>query len=756
LFLAPRFLTPQNPHLNYLYLMPKIIRKEIELAGKKFILETGELASHANGAVLATYGETVVLATVVAQPASPEVDFFPLAVDYEERLYAGGKISTSRFIKREGRPKEEAILTSRLIDRSIRPLFPKDYQAEVQVIITVLSVDQENEPDIVALIAASAALSISDIPWNGPIAGLRIGRQNGGYLLNPTESEKEFSSLDLIVVSARDEVVMIEAKADEVDEKSIAGAVKFAVVESKKVISLIEEFTKEAGLTKQTYQAEKLPAQKEKAILEFIEKNIIKDLEEPHKAQDEKWFSQSLEKLETEFETEEGEITSKHLSNLLDGVVANFLRQRILVQKKRIDGRSPDEIRSITARVSVLPRTHGSGFFQRGETQVLSIVTLGSPALEQLIEGMGGEETKKYMHHYNFPPFSTGEVRRLGPPGRREIGHGSLAEKALVPVLPSTDVFPYTIRVVSEVLSSAGSTSMAACCGSTLALMDAGVPIKEVVAGISIGLITDKKDKSKYVLLTDIAYQEDAQGDMDFKIAGTKNGITAIQMDIKLDGISQKIVEETLEKARLARLSILENILATIPIAREKISKYAPTVILVKIDPAKIGEVIGSGGKTINKIIAATGCAIDINDEGTVTISGKDPQAAKKAADWIEGIVKEVKPGEIYTGKVSRILPFGAMVEILPGKEGLVNSSQLAPYRINRVEDVVKIGQELKVRVIEIDDQGRVNLSARFDEGASQPFSGQIGNGPRRDFAPRRFDRRHQRGPDRRRPPKRY
>lgn len=736
--------------------MPKIIRKEIELAGRKLVFETGELAGHANSAVLASLGETVVLATVVAQPASPEVDFFPLAVDYEERLYAGGKISTSRFIKREGRPKEEAILTSRLIDRSIRPLFPKDYQAEVQVIVTVLSVDQENEPDIVALIATSAALSISDIPWNGPIAGLRIGRQNGGYILNPTESEKEFSSLDLIVVSTKDEVVMIEAKADEVDEKSIAGAVKFAVVEGKKVISLIEEFTKEAGLKKQTYEAEKLPSEKEKAVLDFIEKNIIKDLEEPHKAQDEKWFSQSLEKLETEFEKEEGEITSKHLSDLLDGAVANFLRQRILVQKKRIDGRSPDEIRPITTKVSILPRTHGSGFFQRGETQVLSIVTLGSPALEQLIEGMGGEETKKYMHHYNFPPFSTGEVRRLGPPGRREIGHGSLAEKALIPALPSTDVFPYTIRVVSEVLSSAGSTSMAACCGSTLALMDAGVPIKEAVAGISIGLITDKKDQSKYVLLTDIAYQEDAQGDMDFKIAGTKNGITAIQMDIKLNGISQKIVEEALEKARLARLSILEKILATIPISREKISQYAPTVILVKIDPAKIGEVIGSGGKTINKIIAATGCAIDINDEGTVTISGKDPQAAKKAAEWIEGIVKEVKPGEVYTGKVSRILPFGAMVEILPGKEGLVNSSQLASYRVNRVEDVVKVGQELKVRVIEIDDQGRVNLSARFDEGASQPFSGQMGKGPRRDFAPRRFDQRHQRGPDRRRPPKRY
>jgi len=755
LALNTRFLTLQILH-KLLYSMQKVVHKEIELAGRKLTLETGELALHANGAILATYGETVVLATVVSQPASPDVDFFPLAVDYEEKLYAGGKISTSRFIKREGRPTEKAVLTSRLIDRSIRPLFPKDYQAEVQVIITVLSVDQENDPDILALIATSAALSISDIPWNGPIAGCRVGQQNGGYFINPTESEEEFSNLDLVLVSSENEVVMIEAGANQTDEKSIVGAIEFGLEKNKQVSDLIVDFTKEAGVEKQQYKPDKLEVTVQKQVKDFIEREIIKDLEKPGISQDEKWFDESLKLLEEEFvKDDSSEITSKQLARALEEVVADFLREKILAGQKRTDGRTPDEIRPITAKVSLLPRTHGSGLFQRGETQVLSIVTLGSPALEQLIEHMEGENTKKYMHHYNFPPFSAGEVRRLGPPGRREIGHGALAEKALVPVLPSTDVFPYTIRVVSEVLSSAGSTSMAASCGSTLALMDAGVPIKEPVAGISIGLVTDKKNPSKYVLLTDIAYQEDAQGDMDFKIAGTSKGITAIQMDIKLDGIPIKIVKEAVEKAKIARLSILEKILKAIPISREKISKFAPTVILVKIDPAKIGEVIGSGGRTINKIIAATGSAIDINDEGTVTISGKDPQACKKAAEWVEGIVKEAKPGEEYQGKVTRILPFGAMVEILPGKEGLVNISQLAPYRVNKVEDVVQIGQELKVRVVEVDDQGRVNLSARFGKDAadSQP---QDFSGGRRNFSPRKFDRNRPRGFDRRRPPKRY
>lgn len=691
--------------------MSKLVRKELEIAGKKLVLETGELAGHANGSVVASYGETVVLATAVSEPAAADVDFFPLAVDYEERLYAGGKISTSRFIKREGRPSEEAVLTSRLIDRSIRPLFPKDYQAEVQVIITVLSVDFENDPDVVALTAASAALTISDIPWNGPIASVRVGRQNGGFMLNPTEEEKTFSNLDLVIAASASEITMIEAQADQVEEAALVKALEFGLKESQAVIKLIEDFASVVGVKKQEYQSTKLPPEKELEVKDFITGNLVVELE-TEIAQDETWFGNALVRLEEKFLKEEEEmISKKHLADLLDDAVAKFLRKRILVDKKRVDSRKPDEIRPITVKVPVLPRTHGSAIFQRGETQVLSIVTLASPALEQLIEGMSVEGTKRYMHHYNFPPFSTGEVRRLGPPGRREIGHGVLAEKALLPVLPTTDEFPYTIRVVSEVLSSAGSTSMASTCGSTLALMDAGVPIKEPVAGISIGLITDENDKSKYVTIVDIAYQEDAQGDMDFKIAGTKNGVTAVQMDTKLSGISLKVCQEALDKAKKGRLEILEKMLAALPQARQKISPHAPTVILVKIDPAKIGEVIGGGGKTINKIIAATGSAIDIKDDGTVTISAKDAEAAQKAAAWVEGIVKEPQPGEIYEGEIKRILPFGAMVEILPGKEGLVHISKMAPYRVEKVEDVVKIGQVVKVRVVEIDDMGRVNLS---------------------------------------------
>ncbi|MBI3283026.1 polyribonucleotide nucleotidyltransferase [Candidatus Curtissbacteria bacterium] len=745
--------------------MQKLVKKELDLAGKKLVLETGELAGHANGSVLASYGETVVLATAVSQPAPENVDFFPLAVDYEERLYAGGKISTSRFIKREGRPSEQAVLTSRLIDRSIRPLFPKDYQAEVQVIITALSVDGENDPDVLSLAAASAALSVSDIPWNGPLSGVRVGKQNGAYFLNPTEEEKKFSDLDLVLATTKDEVVMIEAAASEVDEKTLAGAIEFGVEAGKQIIKLIVDFTKEAGREKQKYEPKKIDEDHAKKVRDFIEANIIKDLETPGKAQDEAWFGEALDKLKEQFirrkallirrkallikEDETTDPTA--LSNFLDDAVADFLRKQVLAKKVRIDGRKPDEIRPITIKVPVLPRTHGSAIFQRGETQIISIVTLGSPALEQLIETMEKEEKRRYMHHYNFPPFSVGEVRRLGSPGRREIGHGALAQKALIPVLPSQDDFPYTIRVVSEVLSSAGSTSMASACGSTLALMDAGVPIKEPVAGIAIGLITDKTDKSKYVLLTDIAYQEDSQGDMDCKVAGTKNGITAIQMDIKLNGVSAKVLSQALEKAQTARLFILDLIQKAIPKSREKISKYAPTVILVKIDPAKIGEVIGSGGRIINKIIETTGAAVDIEDDGTVTISAKEAQAAQKAAEWVEGIVKEPQPGEIYEGTVKRIVPFGAFVEIAPGKEGLVHISRMAPYHVEKVEDVVKLNQTAKVRVLEIDDMGRLNLSMVEGFDGQKSYSPQGTGVPRREERGRRPFPRDRRGGEGRR-----
>lgn len=732
--------------------MQKLVRKELDLAGKKLVLETGELAGHANGAVLARYGDTVVLATAVAQEAPPDMGFFPLAVDYEERLYAGGKISTSRFIKREGRPSERSVLTGRLIDRSIRPLFPKDYQAEVQVIITVLSVDGENEPDVVSLIAASAALSISNIPWNGPLAGVRVGRKDTDYFANPTEEEKKFSDLDLVVATSKDEIVMIEVAAQEVDEKIVAGALEFAIAAGKPIIALIEDLVKEAGVKKQTYEPKKVAGDREKAVKDFIESDIIKELETPLKAQDEAWFGESVDRLKEVFQKEgEEAIEGKVLSDYLDEAVSDFLRKQVLSKKVRIDGRKPDEIRPITIKVGMLPRTHGSAIFQRGETQVLSIVTLGSPSLEQLIESMDREEKRRYMHHYNFPPFSAGEVKRMGSPGRREIGHGALAEKSLVPVLPTQDEFPYTIRVVSEVLSSAGSTSQASVCGSTLALQDAGVPLKEPVAGISIGLICDKADKSKYVLLTDIAYQEDSQGDMDFKVAGTKAGITAIQMDIKLTGISAKVAAEALEKAKVARVDILGQMAKAMPTAREKISQYAPTVILVKIDPSKIGEVIGSGGRVINKIIDTTGAAVDIEDDGTVTISAKDPASAQKAAEWVEGIVKEPQPGEVYEGPVKRIMPFGAFVEILPGKEGLVHISKMAPHHVERVEDVVKLDQIVKVNVSEIDDMGRLNLSMLFGDDAKKRSEERRSDdrGPRRPQG--RFDRRPSSRPPRKR-----
>ena len=735
----------------------KIVKKELEIGGKKLILETGKLANHANGAVLATYGETVVLATAVSQNPTQDLGYFPLSVDLDEKLYAGGRISTSRFIKRENRPSEKAILTSRLIDRSIRPLFPKGFQAEVQVIITVLSIDNTNDPDIPALIATSAALAISNIPWNGPISGLRVALKEGNYVLNPTEEERAASELEVLVASTKDEIVMIETAANEVEEKTIAGAFKFALEAGKAVISLIEDFAKEAGQPKQDYEQEKLSAKTQEKIRQFIEKNLMADFED--KSQDEGWFGDSIKTLEDEFlkkeeaselkEAEEQEVSAKVLSDILEEIVTDKLRDDILTHNKRPDGRKPDEIRPLSIDAGLLPRTHGSGLFQRGETQVLSIVTLGSPALEQLIEGMYGEETKRYMHHYNFPPFSTGEAKRRGAPGRREIGHGALAEKALVPVIPSSDQFPYTIRVVSEVLSSAGSTSQASVCASTLALMDAGVPIKEPVAGISIGLITDKVNRSKYVTLTDIAYQEDAQGDMDFKVAGTKNGITAIQMDIKLNGLSLKIIDEALEKAKTARLHLLGEMQRIIPESRKQLSVHAPRVIVVKIDPSKIGEVVGSGGRVINKIIAETGAAIDITADGNVTISSKDAQACQKAAEWVEGIVKEPQPEEEYEGTVKRIMNFGAFVEILPGKEGLVHISQLAPHRVENVEDVVKIGQKVKVRVVEIDDQGRLNLSMLFGDDIKEKSSQVRREAPRGRFDNRDRGRRPGRGPKR-------
>lgn len=680
---------------------------ETEIAGRLLVFEVGAFAQKSQSSVLAKYGETIVLATVCTKDISSEIGFLPLTVDFEERLYAGGRISTSRFIKREGRPSEEAILTDRLIDRSIRPLFEKYYPKEIQVIVTVLSIDQENDPAVLGILATSAALSISGIPWAGPIGAIRVGHKDGGYLANPQEKEIEFSDLDLIVVGKEGKTVMLEGGAREVAEDVILGAVEFAHREIQPIVSLIGEMKKKVGNKEEKPKATTLSAKDLKDVMTFIKKDIlVKDFD----YSEEKWQETAKEKL---FEKFGERIDRRELSRIFEEEVRQFFQESIQ-NGIRPDGRKFNELRSLNMSVGLLPRTHGSALFERGETQILSIVTLGSPALEQLIEGMTGEGTKRFMHHYNFPPFSTGEVRRVGPTGRREVGHGVLAERALVPVIPPEDKFPYTIRVVSEVLASAGSTSMGAVCDSSLALMDAGVPISEPVAGVAIGLVTKGEKK---IILTDIAYAEDAFGDMDFKIAGTKNGLTALQMDLKIRGIEKEIVSQSLSQAKEARVKILEKMRQTLPTFRATLSPYAPRVAVLHIDPAKIGEVIGSGGRVIRKIMEETGTVIDVEDDGTVNISGKDPTLCQKAVDWISSIVKEVKVGEFYEGEVKRILPFGAMVEFLPGKEGLVHISKLAPYRVGTVEDVVRIGQRVKVHVAEIDPQGRVNLSMISEGG---------------------------------------
>jgi len=683
----------------------QVVQKEISWGGRTLSLQHGKLASQADSAILARYGDTMVLATVVSAPPREDVDFFPLTVDYEERLYAAGRISTSRFIKREGRPKEDAILTGRLIDRSIRPLFPKDYFNEVQVIITVLSYDQENDPDTAALIATSAALSTSPIPWNGPIAMAKVGHRDGDFILNPTKTDESFSDLSLTVSFNKDKVVMIEGGAKEVAEEVVLKAIEFAKENVKPIFELLDSLREEIKVEKESYSVEEIKTELKKEVVGFIKENFKQELFDPEKSAREHLAEEMKETLYAKFE---GKLSKKAMGEIFDGVVKNLVREQIVEHEKRSDGRKLSEVRPIDIEVGILPRTHGSAVFKRGDTQALTVATLGSTSLEQLIEGMEGEETKRFMHHYTFPPFSTGEVRRLGPPNRREIGHGALVEKALGPVIPSEEKFPYTIRLVSEILSSSGSTSMAATCGSTLALMDAGVPISATVSGVAMGLVTEGE---KYRILTDIQALEDFYGDMDFKIAGTEKGITALQLDVKIDGLTSGIISETIAQAKTARGDILDKILEALPKAREEISKYAPKVAVIQIPPKKIGEVIGGGGKTINRIIDETGAAIDIEDDGTVRVSSTTEEGLKKAISWIEGLTHEVKAGEEYMGEVKRIMPFGAFVEILPGKEGLVHISQLAPYRVEDINKEVKLGQKLKVQVTEIDYQGRINLT---------------------------------------------
>lgn len=742
--------------------MQKPKKFETEVGGRRLTCELGRLAGLAHGSCTVQYGDTVVLATAVISPdVNDELDFFPLTVDYEEKLYAAGKIKGSRFIKREGRPSDEAVLTARMVDRSIRPLFDESSRHEIQVVITVLSVDQENDPDIVSLIAASVALSISRIPWQGPVAGVRVGQVNGEWVLNPTYEAFEKSDFDLTVVGNEERVVMLEMGGNEIEEKVVAEAVEFGHKHVKKITSFISDIQKEVGeekvgveLGESTEEEKKELARVEKIVKEKVKESQDKVLN----AKDKEGQKQATESLKDELEEvlkKDNEVTKEGRARglkMVEDIIAQEALRRIMEEDVRPDGRKPDEIRPLSSEVGVLPRTHGTGLFNRGETQVLSVVTLGSPGDEQLLDGMEVTGKKRYMHHYNFQGFSVGEVKRITGPGRREIGHGSLAEKAVLPLLPDKESFPYTIRVVSEVLASNGSTSQASICGSSLALMDAGVPITAAAAGISIGIVADD-DLKKYKILTDIQGVEDHIGGMDFKVAGTRKGITAIQMDVKVPGINFKIVQEALAAAKKAREKILDNMDKAIAEPRQELSPYAPKIVPVRINPDKIRDLIGPGGKIINKIIEETGVAIDIEDDGLVMVTAEADAKLEEALEWIKGITHEVQVGEVYTGKVSDIIKnrnngseIGAIVEILPGQDGMVHISQLDYKRVERVTDVVNIGDEVKVKVVEVDpEHGRIGLSIK---ALKEPPSGDFDQG-RGDFRRRgpRDNRRDSRRP---------
>jgi polyribonucleotide nucleotidyltransferase len=701
----------------------------LEFAGKDLTFETGVLAPQATSSILARLGDTMILATVVLGREST-LDYFPLSVEYVERLYAGGRIKGSRWVKREGRPTDDAVLTGRLIDRSIRPYFPKEYKREVQVIITVLSVDGEHDPDILAINAVSAALAISPIPWSGPIGAIRVGYVRGEndeaeYILNPTSTEMGFSDLDLVVSQMRDKTVMIEAGAKQVPEHVMLEAIKHAHVETHKMIAFIEDLVGKIGQTKETVSENTTKIEIAKRIEKMYKEEV--DALAKDKATKEGSSSAEGELIEKIYAGEkmqnpETELDKKVIAKALEYVMFQNIRKNVVKNKKRVDGRKMDELREIGAQVGLLPRTHGSALFYRGITQVVTVATLGSPRMEQLIESAEGEESKRYIHHYNMPPYSVGEAGRFGFTSRREIGHGALAERALEPVIPSKETFPYTMRLVSEVTSSNGSTSMASTCGSTLALMDAGVPIIKPVAGISVGMMSYPQGSTKegeYVLLTDIIGLEDFSGDMDFKVAGTDTGITAIQLDVKIPGLTVEQIEQIFERAKTARLKILETMLSVMPQSRDEVSVYAPKIELIQISVDKIGELIGPGGKIIKNIIATTGAQVDVEDDGTVTVSGTDEEAVAKALGMVEGITKDVIPGEVYEGEVKRILPFGAFVEFLPGKEGMVHVSKMARGFVQKPDDVVSVGKKVTVKVLEKDDQGRINLTMLLDdEGA--------------------------------------
>jgi polyribonucleotide nucleotidyltransferase len=683
-------------------------RYETMVGERALIIEAGKLAGQANGAVTVRYGDTVVLATATAaREPRPDVDFFPLTVDYEERLYAAGKIPGG-FFKREGRPSEQAILTCRLTDRPIRPLFPKGFRNDVQVIVAVLSADQENEPDVLSIIGASAALTISDIPFEGPVGAVKVGYIRGELVINPEASRMAESDLELTIAGTRDAIVMVEAGANQIPEEVMLDALKVGHEALQPIVELQNRMRAEIGKPKFSFVVHELPAE----FREAVQKAVGDRLEPIIYQTDKKAREDARRQLISEITAALGEGTrEKDVAQVIEEMEHDIVRRAILDEGRRPDGRDLTTIRPISCEVGILPRTHGSGLFTRGQTQVLTIATLGSTADEQIIEGLGLEESKRFMHHYNMPPFSVGEVRRLGAPGRREIGHGALAERALVPVIPSADEFPYTIRLVSEVLSSNGSTSMGSVCGSTLALMDAGVPIKAPVGGIAMGLVTD--ENGRFAILTDIQGIEDHLGDMDFKVAGTATGITALQMDIKVKGLTHEILRQALLQARDARLFILGRMLETIAEVRPELSPYAPRSYRTKIPVDKIGQLIGPGGKHVRSLQDEHNVKIDIEDDGTVYISSVDPEGARRALEEIERLSRDVEIGADYLGKVTRITNFGAFVEIFPGKEGLVRLAELADYRVSRPEDVVSVGDEIMVRVIEIDSQGRVNLSRR-------------------------------------------
>ncbi len=681
---------------------------ECKVGGRKLIIDTGKLAGQAGGAVTLRYGDTAVLVTACSASEPREgVDFLPLTIDYEERLYAAGKIPGG-FIRREGRPSQEATLAMRLTDRPLRPLLPKAWRNDIQVIITVLSVDHENDPDILAVIGGSTALSISEVPFKDPVSAVHVGYINNELILNPTLAELEESQLDLIVASTRQAIVMLEAGAREVSDDIIVRAIRLGHEANQPIIELQEQLKKAWGKPKLEAPVSEPDPEVISAVSSMLKGRLDQALSQPEKLHRE----QALDDLGKELVGNLNEsFAEKDILSAFETGLRDKIRGNILNKAQRIDGRGLKDVRPISCETGLLPRTHGSALFARGQTQVLTITTLGSVGKEQRLDGLGIEESKRFIHHYNFPPFSSGEVKRIGTPNRREIGHGALAERALAPVLPHDEDFPYTIRLVSEVLSSSGSTSMASVCASSLSLMDAGVPIKTAVAGVAMGLVTG--DNGKYAVLTDIAGIEDAHGDMDFKVAGTTNGITALQMDTKLKGVSVEVLEQALREAGEARRSILEIMGQSLSSSRSELSPYAPRMYKITINPDKIGSVIGTGGKTIRSIIDETKTSIDIDNDGTVIIGSPDEQSARKAMEIIEGLTKDIEVGSIYTGKVTRILNFGAMVEILPGKEGMVHISELAEYRVARVEDVVKIGDEITVKVIDIDNMGRTNLSRR-------------------------------------------